>query len=276
MLGEKFVLEVEYEKNGLQYQKIATLEGYILPESPARSANQKHPAVIICPGGGYNTVNVVPCQPMAMSFCANGISAFILDYSCTPVHFPTQLAELATAVAFVRQNAEKWHIDPDKIAVAGFSAGGHLAASLGVYWNTETVASLGFQPQKVKPNALVLGYPVLSTRKGWDRWTFTNLLGEEGYANAELLNIVSLENHVTSDVPQTFFWHTFEDEKVPVQNAFIFCEKVADMGKRVECHVFPKGVHALGIANWLVQSPENIHKNVDKWLGFACDFLHDR
>ncbi|MFI3166072.1 MAG: alpha/beta hydrolase [Bacillota bacterium] len=275
MLGEIFDLKVEYQKNGLEYQKTATLESYILPKSPERSQNQKHPAVIICPGGGYNTVNVVPCQPMAIAFCGKGISAFILDYSCTPVHFPTQLAEVATAVKFVRDNAEKWNIDPNKIAVAGFSAGGHLAGTLGVYWNSDVVKNLGFEASDVKPNALVLGYPVLSARRGWDRWTFTNLLGEAGYENAELLEKVSLEKHVTADVPPTFFWHTFEDQKVPVQNAFIFCEAVVEAGKRVECHVFPKGVHALGLGNWLVQNEENVHKNVDSWLGFAGDFLHE-
>ncbi|MFI3166894.1 MAG: alpha/beta hydrolase [Bacillota bacterium] len=273
MLGEIFDLEIEYEKNGLKAEKSAQLWGYVLPPSPPASENQKHPAVIICPGGGYNTVNILPCQPMAMSFCGEGISAFILDYSVTPTFFPTQLLEVATAVKFVRDNAEKFNIDPNKIAVAGFSAGGHLSASLGVFWNSEIVRNLGFKSEDVKPNALILGYPVLSARRGWDKWTFTNLLGEEGYANSELLASVSLENHVTKDVPPTFFWHTYEDQKVPVQNAMLFTHEVVEAGKRVELHVFPEGLHALGIANWLVMPKERIHKHVDSWLKMASNFV---
>ncbi len=273
MLGEIFNLEIDYQKHNLDVEKSATLSGYILPSSPLLSENQKHPAVIICPGGGYSTVNVKACEPMAFAYLGQGVSAFILDYACKPSVFPTQLLELATAVELVRENAEKWNIDPNKIAVAGFSAGGHLACSLGVFWNDDIVKNLGFESEKVKPNAMILGYPVLSTRRGWDEWTFTNLLGKEGYANAETLAKVSLENHVTSDVPPTFFWHTYEDQKVPVQNAMIFTNEVVEVGKRIELHVFPEGLHALGLANWLVMSHDRVHKNVDSWLNMSADFL---
>ncbi len=263
MLGKIQDLNIDYKSHGLKVEKSAELHSYVLPSSPTLSENQKHPAVIICPGGGYSTVNVKACEPIAFAYLGQGISAFVLDYATVPAVFPTQLLELATAVKYVRENAEKWNIDPDKIAVAGFSAGGHLACSLGVFWNDETVKNLGFEPQKVKPNALVLGYPVLSTRRGWDEWTFTNLLGKEGYANRETLAKVSLENHVTKDVPPTFFWHTYEDQKVPVQNAMLFTNEVVENGKRIELHVFPEGLHALGLANWLVMSHDRVHKNVE-------------
>ena len=138
----------------------ATLTTYILEETVYPENPRKKPAVIILPGSGYWKCCPREGEPVAMKYLAKGYNAFVLMYSCTPHVYPKALCEVSEAVKLVRGNADKWNIDPDKIVVCGFSAGGHLAATLGTLWNKEpAVASDGLN----KPNALILGYPVITS-----------------------------------------------------------------------------------------------------------------
>ena len=131
----------------------ANLFTYFLDNSPEIDPERKRPVVLICPGGGYAMTSDREAEALAVKFMAMGYHAAILRYSVAPARFPEALLQLATAVAMLRENAEKWHIDTDKIVVQGSSAGGHLAASLGVFWNKPFVAeALEMDAEKFRPN----------------------------------------------------------------------------------------------------------------------------
>ena len=266
-------LAIDYEK--LQLTKPIEnpkFIGYILENHKEYCENRKRPAVIICPGGGYEFTSQREATPIAMEYVAKGISAFVLHYSCAPVQFPTSLVEVAKAVAMVRENAQQWNIDPDKIVVTGFSAGGHLAASLGVFWNHEVLKEKGFCDDMHKPNGLVQNYPVISSGVQAHVDSFHNLLGDK---YGELLEFVSLENQVTNDLPPVFLWHTYDDTVVPVENSLLFAQQAITHETLTEVHIYPKGIHGISLANNLVITDEYIVKNLDSWINFAVAFIYN-
>ena len=129
----KLNLEIPYEKAGAEKPKSAAqLVCYL--QQP-QNMPVPRPAVVICPGGGYRYTSSRESESIAMQYLAAGMQAFVLYYNCAPAVFPCALLELAKSVSIVRSHAAEWNIDPEKILVAGFSAGGHLAASLGCFWN---------------------------------------------------------------------------------------------------------------------------------------------
>lgn len=136
----------------------ATLTCYIKEQIEGRE-NALRKAVIICPGGAYAYVSDREADPVAIQFLAMDVQAFVLNYSIAPHRFPESLLQLAAATAYVRANAADWHIDPNEICIMGFSAGGHLAASLGVFWNREFVHQpLGVEAEQIRPNRLMLAF----------------------------------------------------------------------------------------------------------------------
>ena len=133
----------------------ANLFTYFLDNSPEIDPERKRPVVLICPGGGYQMTSDREAEALAVRFMAMGYHAAILRYSVAPARFPEALLQLATAVAMLRENAEKWHIDTEKIVVQGSSAGVHLAASLGVFWNKPLLQKLwAWTPKSFAPMGL--------------------------------------------------------------------------------------------------------------------------
>ena len=246
--------------------KTAKLTGYVLDNTAEIDENRVRPAVVICPGGGYAFVSQREGQAIANQMNAIGLQAFVLDYSCTPTHFPAQLAELATAVKVIREHANEWHVDPNKIIAMGFSAGGHLAGSLATMWNQPVLKDLGFDPEEIRPNALAIGYPVITSGEKAHRGSFDHLLGEN--PSAELLEQVSLEKQVSADTPQTFMWQTYEDQAVPVDNTIMFAQALRDHGVNCEYHMFPHGPHGLALASAETAANEDqIVPAVQQWAG---------
>ena len=202
----------------------ANLFTYFLDNSPEIEPERKRSVVLICPGGGYQMTSDREAEALAVRFMAMGYHAAILRYSVAPARFPEALLQLATAVAMLRENAEKWHIDTEKIVVQGSSAGGHLAASLGVFWNKPFVAeALGMDSEKFRPNGLMLSYPVITSGEKAHKGSFESVLGED-YADEEKRRFLSLEYNVTKDTPSTFLWHTAPDDTVPVENSLLFLQ----------------------------------------------------
>lgn len=254
-----------------QLNTAATLTVYVQENSPEIAPNRLRPAVIVCPGGGYAFLSDREAEPVALAFLARGYQVFVLRYSLSPVHYPAQLMEAACAVACVRQNAEQWHVDAGAISVCGFSAGGHLACSLGALWNdTELNASLGFAPERCRPNALILAYPVITGGEFAHRGSFDNLLGNS--AQSSLTAKLSLENAVGAHTPPVFLWHTLADDGVPVENSLLLAAALRKAGVPFELHIFPKGPHGLALANQETKSfcYDRINPHVAQWFDL-CD-----
>ncbi|MGI6263932.1 MAG: alpha/beta hydrolase [Acutalibacteraceae bacterium] len=204
------------------------------------------PAVIVCPGGGYSGTCDREAEPVAVRFNALGCHAFVLRYHCAPHRYPVALLEAAAAVAEVRAHAQEWHVDPDKIFILGFSAGGHLAASLGTLWNAEPVARL-YPDGQARPGGMILCYPVISSGKYANRGSFENLLGPD--PDPALWQFLSLEERVSADTVPAFIWHTYDDGCVPVHNSLMMATALRQHDVPLEMHIYPHGDHGLALAN---------------------------
>lgn len=233
------------------------------------------PAVVICPGGGYGHIAHREGEPIAMEFLAMGYHAFVLRYSLAPCRFPAALLELGLLMAQIREHSQEWSVDPDKIVVSGFSAGGHLACSLGTFWNREFVyGPLGKNAEDIKPNGMILGYPVISSGPHCHGASFERLLGEE-CQNEEKRSLVSLENQVGPHTPKTFLWHTVTDETVPVKNAFLLAESLIKNQVSVEFHLYPTGGHGLSLATWDTCGgrKELVEPRCQSWISLAEEWM---
>lgn len=269
-------ITVPYDKAGLPSEGCAPeLDMYII-ERQDKIAVKRRPAIIICPGGGYEFCSVREAEPVAMRFAAYGITAFVLRYSCVNKRFPTALLEAAQAMAYVRKNAEEFFIDPDKIMICGFSAGGHLAASLAVHWNKPFVSeALGENSELYRPNGAVLCYPVITAGEKRHDGSIVNIAGAE--YSPEIMKLISLEEHVSTDTPPTFLWHTANDDSVPVENTLLFASALAANKIPFACHIFEKGVHGLSLCDDTTAGFEG-HLNPDcaQWFKMAADWVKGR
>lgn len=225
----------------------ASLVSYVLDNYDEVDINRRRPAIVICPGGGYEKTSNREAEGVAIKMLSYGYQAFILRYSVAPIRFPEALIELAKAVSLLREKSSEWSIDKNKIIIAGFSAGGHLAASLGVFWNTDIVKNkIPGHPDTWKPNGLCLAYPVITSGEFQHKGSIDNLLGD---TSSDYLELLSLEKQVTTDTPKTFIWHTIEDETVPVENTLLFAQSLQKNKVPFELHIFPNGPHGLSLAN---------------------------
>ena len=271
------VLKEEIQVAGSQ--EYARLTTYLLDVTQKFSVLAR-PLILVCPGGGYNHTSEREGEIVALQFNAMGYHAAVLDYSCAPAVFPTALLELTKSVAYLRANAQQWQIDPDRIAVLGFSAGGHLAASLGVFWNTEWFAKIlreapiHLTPEMIRPNALILAYPVITSGEFAHRGSFDDLLGEERSKDEFWLEKMSLEKQDLSDVPPVFIWHTSFDQSVPLENSLLLFTELVKARKPVEYHVFPGDVHGISLADWRTWSAERaMDTPAVQWISLAHTWL---
>lgn len=230
-----------------QMEGSADLTAYLL-DSISVEPDRRRPAVIVLAGGGYWNLSDREQEPIVMQFLSMGCHAFLLQYSVAPHRFPVSLQELAFAVAEVRDHADQWKIDPDGILVCGFSAGGHLACSLGTFWNNPIAyEAIGKTPQQIRPNGLILGYPVITTGPFCHPRSIEKLLGEK--PDSKQLEVVSLERQVTKDMPPVFVWHTVSDMAVPVENSLLLAAALCSQNISCELHLFPSGGHGLALSN---------------------------
>ncbi len=228
-------------------------------------------AIVICPGGGYEYRSDREAEPIAMVFAAMGFCCFVAEYRVAPAVHPAPVLDVACAVAWVRAHAEEMHINPDAIAVMGFSAGGHAAGSLGVYWHDAALmAQAGLAPADAQPNAMVLCYPVITGGEFAHRGSFVNLTGTEDLA---VHAAYSLDTRVTAKTPPTFLWHTFTDGAVPVENTLMMASALRRAGVSTEAHIFPRGGHGLALCNALTNGEADCLSECAEWTKMAARFL---
>lgn len=230
---------------------------YVPDNFPETGLDTTRPAIIICPGGGYRFLSDREGEPVALRFAGLGYAAFVLKYHTAPVgQYPIPQRQILAAVDHVRSNAELYHVDPKAVLCMGFSAGGHLAASAGTFWNKpEVYRSLKKKSEAYRPDGLILGYPVITSGEFGHKGSFENLLGDN---YEELLELVSLEKRVTRRTPPTFLWHTADDTTVPVENSLIFKAALEARGVPVEMHIYPHGVHGQSLADRTVFAPDKM------------------
>ena len=271
------------------------MDVYVPYASREIHADVRRPAIVICPGGGYSFCSEREAEPVALRFLMEGFNTFVVWYrvhrfeeeelaqheaakwySTSDRHcFPMPQQDLAACVAHVRAHAQEYRTDPDQIAVMGFSAGGHLAASLSGLWHhADLWEEMGLSPENVRPNAAVLSYPVIVADEDAHRGSFEHLSG--GERNVENHQQYSVLNWVTANYPPTFLWHTFTDGLVPVQNSIRMAHALADAGVLTEMHIFPEGVHGLSLCNEQTARPgadELIVPECQCWPELAARFL---
>lgn len=270
MINETFSIQAE---GSLPDTKLVTY----IQDTYQEVAIQSRPMILICPGGAYAYTSNREAEAFAMQFLAMGCHAAVLRYSCAPATYPTSLLELAYSVAMLREKAEEWHID--KVIVLGCSAGGHLAASLGVFWEEAFLAEkLGKTDNSCfRPDGLILCYPVITSGKFAHRGSMENLLGER-VTDEALLSKMSLENQVTSKMPPAFIWHTYTDGSVPVENSLMLVSAMRRAGVNAEFHMYPAGGHGLGLANRLTQNPGGnaIQEECTTWIPLVRTWIENQ
>lgn len=269
----KMNLEITYEKAGVKTPEgAARLDCYL--QQP-QNIPVPRPAVIVCPGGGYRYTSTRESESIAMQYLAAGMQAFVLYYHCAPAVFPCALLELAKSVSIVRAHAAEWNIDPDKILVAGFSAGGHLAASIGCFWNQEFVyGPLGLTAEDIRPNGNILGYPVITSGEFAHRGSFDMLCA--GLDQEKYLALTSLENQAGPQNPPTFIWHTNEDQAVPVENSFLYTSALRKAKVPVEFHMYAHGWHGLSLANDETKcEKDQTEPKVQTWMELSIIWIKD-
>lgn len=223
--------------------------------------------IVICPGGGYTHLSPRESEPVAAAFRSVGWQAFVLNYSVGENLGKKPLQELAEAVREIRLHEKEMNLEGKPVVVCGFSAGGHLAASLGVHWDDRTMFGSNTMH---RPDGLVLCYPVITAGKYGHQKSIEALVGR-GDAS-----YFSLEHYITKNTPPTFLWHTMTDKTVSVQNTILFAQGLANYGISAEVHLYPYGVHGLSLATDAVAEPEKARlpdAHVAQWFEQCTEWL---
>lgn len=258
------------------------LDVYIQEESPEIPLSHLRPFVLVCPGGAYFMTSDREGDPIAFAYLADGFHVGVLRYSVgQDACYPNPNVDLSVSLRIIRENAPRWHADPGKVAVCGFSAGGHLVAMQGVHWNDPELMRLsGCTQGENRPDALILGYPVITSGEYTHRDTILNLLSgvrarEDTEELERMLDFVSCEKHVGPHTPPTFLFHTCQDRDVSVWNSLLFAQALAAQKIDFEFHVFEKGNHGLAMCNHTtaVAGVDIVNKDAEAWVKMSCNWL---
>ena len=200
-------------------------------------------AVVVVPGGGYCMKADHEGAPIAEMLNQAGVSAYVLDYRVKPCHMLAPLADAKRAIRLVRS------MGYEKVAILGFSAGGHLTCTAATLYDAgDPDAADPLERLSSRPDAFISCYAVVSFGAFTHRGSRESLLGQENADNWELVRKFSNELHITPDTPEAFIWHTAADQAVPVENSLNLALALSAQGVPYEMHIFPQGRHGLGLA----------------------------
>jgi acetyl esterase/lipase len=229
---------------------VPTLTVWLPPPATATGA-----AVVVCPGGGYAMLAADhEGKQIAEWLNSLGVAAFVLKYRLGPrYHHPAMLEDAARAIRTVRSRASEWAVDPRRIAIMGFSAGGHLAATVATHFDVGAPHDADpVERVSSRPDRLILVYPVIALATPYGhRGSLRNLLGEN--PPQELIENLSNDRRVTRETPPAFLVHTNADRPVPAENSILFALALRKAGVPVELHVFERGPHGLGLGDGVAQ-----------------------
>lgn len=232
-------------------------------------------AILIIPGGGYQDVcSEREGEPIAMAFMAHGYNAFVLYYSAGKEVFPTHLIEASSAIKHIKDNADTYNIDPESVCVVGFSAGGHLAASLGTMWDKKEIYDVLDMPYAYnKPKGMMLIYPVISAK--YHVLSFDNLLGEK--KTEEALKMSSIENCINENSSSAYILHTSNDEVVDVRNSLALANALAEKKIKFEMHIYPDAPHGVALGNEITKCEVEkwCNSSIAKWVENAVEWAEN-
>lgn len=267
MITNEYQIQAE---GSLPYAKLRT---YLWEKSP-EIRKENRPMILICPGGGYVMTSDREADPLAVQFLQMGYQVAILRYSVAPAEYPVALLEACQAMKVIHEHAKEWMVDTDNIFILGCSAGGHLAASVGVFWKETWIAEkLGCENSMLRPAGMILCYPVITSGEYAHRGSFEALLKSQ--YTEEMLEKTSLEKQVSRDTPKAFLWHTYTDDCVPVENSLLFIQAMKKYEIPVEFHMYPVGGHGLSTCDELAATPEGygVQKECQSWVPLVRDWL---
>ena len=219
----------------------------------------KRDAILVIPGGGYGAVCTQrEGEPVALAFVAHGLNAFVLNYRVgrNGDVFPKQLVDAGRAIIYIKENAERFGINPDRVFTVGFSAGGHLSGACAIMYSDSSVKqALGISADENKPCGSILSYPVVTANTDiTHKPSFEKLLGKpfDKITDAER-RYHSLETAVNENSAPMFLWHTREDTLVPLNGTLLLAQAAKDAGVNVSLHIYPYGPHGLSVANRITE-----------------------
>lgn len=278
-------------------RKDVTLTAYLLQDSPEIAISGKRPAMIINPGGAYVILSDREAEPIAMRFAAMGFQTFVLRYSVIngeenkwpedvsrlpevkkEVLYPAPVLELGKAMLLVKEHAGEWSINPEKVGVCGFSAGGHNAAMYASMWFKELITEkLHTTEDMLKPAFCIVGYPFIDWELQYNRkmdettrnsykWMYTDYFGTPD-PTVEEMRACSPNYLVNEKTVPTFIWNTSTDNAVDPRHSLHLAEAMAANNIPCEYHMFGEGLHGLALANESTKQNEgDISEVVAKWV----------
>jgi acetyl esterase/lipase len=236
--------------------------------TPYLPSNPNGTAILVFPGGSYaGLASAHEGRAIAQEFNKVGVTAFVVKYRLPSDSIMVDktigpLQDAQRAIQLVRQHAAEWHIQPDKVGIIGFSAGGHLASTTATHFDKVVIENK--DNISVRPDFAMLIYPVISFGPYAHAYSRENLIGRN--PSQQLLNLYSNEKQVTTNTPPIFLIHAEDDDAVPVQNSLLFYDALVKNKVKAEIHLFQEGGHGFGLNN---------SKTKDKWFDWGVNWLKE-
>ena len=259
-------------------EKIKLNDNALLTAYIADDTGYKRDGLLVIPGGGYSNIcSNREGEPIALAFLGKGVNAFVLEqYSVAKnAKFPNPLIDACLAMKHIKDNADKYGIDKDRVFAAGFSAGGHLCACLGTMWHLDFIyEKIQMEKGYIKPKGIIPCYPVISGLTNTHINSFRMLSGKESPTLAEL-EALSVETYVDENSSPAFIFHTANDQVVPVDNALIFAAAYNKAKVPFALHIFPDAPHGVALGNEITKcgKEEWVKPDIEKWVDMALYWM---